>query len=301
MALTISVGSGKGGTGKSVILANLAILLAKQNKKVCIIDLDTGGANAHIMFGLFEPKRCITDFLNRSVATLDEVTYTLDSFYGIQIIPGTGETLQSANMTYQEKQRLLRAVRQIDADIIFIDVGAGANYHTLDFFLAADLQICVTIPEPTSIMAMFRFIQLATIRRALNSFLSQSDVARKIKNRNFATTAEILEAAEKVQPGSREKIERELQNFHPFLVINRVMNGSKLNTMKLKKLVSNYLGIYLPDLGEVPADPIVQDALLAYIPVCEYSSSAPATKALEAIAEKLTKVTSLFGESALKN
>ena len=48
MTITISVGSGKGGTGKSMVIANLAMLLAKAGRRVCVIDLDVGGADIHI-------------------------------------------------------------------------------------------------------------------------------------------------------------------------------------------------------------------------------------------------------------
>ena len=43
MTVTISIGSGKGGTGKTTIIANLAVLLARTGKKVCLVDLDLGG------------------------------------------------------------------------------------------------------------------------------------------------------------------------------------------------------------------------------------------------------------------
>ncbi len=49
MATIVSVGSGKGGVGKSVIAANLAMLLAKQGQRVVLADLDVGGADAHIL------------------------------------------------------------------------------------------------------------------------------------------------------------------------------------------------------------------------------------------------------------
>ena len=120
MTITISVGSGKGGTGKSIVLANLALLLAKSGKKVCIIDLDIGGANTHIIFGVFNPQKSLTDYLTRKVESLKDVVYTLDSFHGLQIIPGTGDTLHTANMTYQEKNRLIKAISSLDADIVFV-------------------------------------------------------------------------------------------------------------------------------------------------------------------------------------
>jgi flagellar biosynthesis protein FlhG len=294
MSITVSVGSGKGGTGKSMVLTNLAYLLAREGRKVCIIDLDVGGANAHIFFGLFEPRYTLTDFLTRKVNNLGDCIHTFDSFYGLQLIVGTGETLQTANMSYQEKMRLLRAISSIEADIVLLDVGAGSSYHCLDFFMAADLQVCVTTPEPTSIMDFYRFIQLATIRKALTCFLSQSDVSKMLKQHNFQTIAEVFEQAERVEENARTTIQNELQSFHPLLIINKIGSGSKLNTLKLKKITSTYLGIYLPELGEIPLDDQVTQSLQAYMPVCEYSPGSGASQALLAIQRKFSKIIDLF-------
>ncbi len=294
MAITISVGSGKGGTGKSMVLANLAVLLAKKGKKVCVVDLDIGGANAHILFGLFEPEKTLTDFLTRKMDSLTDLICTLESFHGLMLVPGTGDTLQSANMTYQEKKRLLKAIHQIEADIILIDVGAGTSYHSLDFFMTADLQICIAMPEPTAIMDFYRFIQLATMRKALSGFLSHSNVAKQLKNKNFQTINEILDMAEGIRAGASKQIQEELKTFHPLLIINRAKEEAKLNTLKLKKLISKYLTIYLPDLGEIPVDTMVHEALLAYMPICEYSPTSPASLALDRISDKLLQVIALF-------
>ena len=64
MATIISIASGKGGVGKSVIAANLALLLAKKGKRVTLADLDVGGADIHILFGLMNPPLTLTDFLS---------------------------------------------------------------------------------------------------------------------------------------------------------------------------------------------------------------------------------------------
>jgi len=48
----IPIAGGKGGIGKSVISANLAISLAQLGHKTVAIDLDLGGANLYLLLGL---------------------------------------------------------------------------------------------------------------------------------------------------------------------------------------------------------------------------------------------------------
>ncbi len=294
MTVTISIGSGKGGTGKTMLLCNLALLLARKGKKVCLVDLDIGGADAHLLFGLFEPKYSLTDFLSRKVQSLEEVIHTFYAFDGLQIIPGTGTTLQTANMSYQEKQRLLRGINSLDVDVALIDVGAGTSYHTLDFFMFSDVQICVTMPEPTAIMDFYGFLQLATIRKVLSSFLSHSEVGNTLKRQNFSSLGEVFELAEKTQEGARKKAQKALHYFHPLLVVNRDIPNTKLNKTKLNKLIAKYLGIDIPPLGEIPEDPAVKEALKAFMPVCELTPDAPASIAMGKIADKIDKIIDLF-------
>lgn len=294
MAVSISFGSGKGGVGKSMLVANMAILLAKAGLKVCIADLDISGADIHILFGLFEPKHSISDFLSHRINSLDKIATTFNYFGGIRLLPGTGDTLQNANLTFKEKQRLIKAINQVDADVLLVDVGAGASLHTLDFFMMTDMQICVTTPEPTAIMDFYTFLQLATIRKAMSGFLSQDEVSKALKENTFTSLAEIFTMTEALQPGAKEKIQQALYSFNPLLVVNMVGTGARLNVMKLKKLAQTYLGIYLPDLGEIPDDPALQEALRTYIPVSESVPGSAAARALAGIAAKLEKLIRLF-------
>ena len=69
----LSVGGGKGGIGKSLISANLAIALARRGKRVVLVDADLGGANLHTTLGLDLPRRTLSDFIDRKVERLEEV------------------------------------------------------------------------------------------------------------------------------------------------------------------------------------------------------------------------------------
>ena len=74
MATIISVASGKGGVGKSIVSGNLGLVLAKMGKRVVLVDLDVGGADLHILFGLLYPSTTLSDFLTRRIDTLEGVT-----------------------------------------------------------------------------------------------------------------------------------------------------------------------------------------------------------------------------------
>ncbi|MFM9013030.1 MAG: AAA family ATPase, partial [Gemmatimonadota bacterium] len=48
-ARVVSIASGKGGTGKSVVSTNLAVLRAQQGERVLLVDFDAGLANDHLL------------------------------------------------------------------------------------------------------------------------------------------------------------------------------------------------------------------------------------------------------------
>ena len=51
MSQIIPIASGKGGVGKSLLSANLAIALGQQGKRVVLADLDLGASNLHLVIG----------------------------------------------------------------------------------------------------------------------------------------------------------------------------------------------------------------------------------------------------------
>jgi flagellar biosynthesis protein FlhG len=272
MAHTISIASGKGGVGKSVVAANLALDLARKGKQVVLADLDIGGADAHVLFGHLHPTHTLTDFLTHRT---------------LRIIPGTGDTLATANMSYSQKTRLIRNFEEIHADVIIVDIGAGTSYHALDFFLMADHHVVVATPDPTSVLDLYRFIKLAAIRRVLSMFLMRDIMTEGLANRDYCSVEEVLEVAGKTDESGRTIAESTLQAFKPALVLNRVSGRARVNVPQLKKLLKDYVGGDLTLLGEIPEDPAMEQAVRAYTPVIQHAPSSPAATALTKMGETL--------------
>ncbi|TKB66551.1 MAG: MinD/ParA family protein [Nitrospira sp.] len=293
MAIIISVGSGKGGVGKSVIAANLALLIAKKGKRVTLVDLDIGGADIHILFGLMNPPLTLTDFLHRRIERLEDIAHTLPAHSGLSLIPGTGDTLATANMPYAKKKRLIRQLKDLQTDVVIVDIGAGTSYHALDFFLMADQHVMVATPDPTSVLDLYRFIKLAAIRRVLSSFLARGAMADALSDHDFCSVDEVLEAAGQTDEASRLVAETTLRAFQPALILNRLSGRAHVNVAALKKLLTEYIGGHLTLLGEIPDDPAMERAVRGYLPVADREPTSPAAVALAAIADTLlTRMTS---------
>lgn len=284
MATLISVASGKGGVGKSVVSANLALALAKRGRQVILADLDVGGADAHIMFGELNPPVTLTDFLDKRVDRLEDVAIPLTLHPNLRLIAGTGETLATANMAYARKKRLMKHFQDLQAEIVVIDIGAGANYHALDFFLMADIHVAVANPEPPAVLDLYRFIKLAAIRRVLSCFLSRSPMSDALSNRDFTSVEEVMDVAGVTDAEGRNIAAAALQSFRPGLIINRATGGSHVNVLYLRKILHQYIGGDLTLLGKIPDDPAVGQAIRNFLPVIEAAPTSSAAKGLWDIA-----------------
>jgi flagellar biosynthesis protein FlhG len=158
-----SIGGGKGGVGKSFVAANLAVRVAQLGRRVVIVDGDLGGANLDAILGCDRPTHTLAHFFARQVPSLQALEVPT-SVEGLSLIAGDAEVLGSANPQHTQKLKLIRHLRQLECDVVLVDLGAGTTFNTLDLWLAADVQLVVTTPEPTAVQNCFAFIKSATLR-----------------------------------------------------------------------------------------------------------------------------------------
>ena len=289
MPTIVSIASGKGGVGKSVVASNLGLLLARHGKRVVLVDLDIGGANLQILFGQLEPAKTISDFISRKVERLDDVAMEVEWGTGLRLIPGTGQTLATANLVHAKKQRLMRHLKNLDADIVVLDCPPGTSYQSLDFFLQGDAQVVVANPDPTSVIELYRFLKLAAIRKVLTQVLGGvcPSIKAFLMEEEFSSIDEVLVAIGENDFQIREAAEHALLEFNPLFVLNRITPDSKLTTAYLQQMVGKFIGGDLVMLGEVPADESVQQSMRTFQPVVDLAPNCPASKELDLIMNRL--------------
>jgi flagellar biosynthesis protein FlhG len=150
------IGGGKGGVGKSFVTASLGALLASRGKSVALVDLDLGASNLHTFLGVTAPGDGLNRFLDRTESQLERVaadTHIAD----LCLISSSNCSMEVANLFFAQKVKLINAIRRLPFDYVFLDLGAGTNFNTLDFFLTSQRGVFICTPEPTSIENAFRF------------------------------------------------------------------------------------------------------------------------------------------------
>ena len=176
----IAIGGAKGGIGKSIIVANLSVLLASKGFRVTAVDLDLGGANLHLCLGnkvLLQNN--INDFLRKRVDSLQDIA--IKSEYGPYLIGGDSAQLGAANIDFGRKLKLLRAVENLNSDFIILDLGGDTSYNIIDFFLKADYGIVVTTRDSASYIGAYHFLKAAMYRR-FNRLFGPESRFRMYKN-----------------------------------------------------------------------------------------------------------------------
>ncbi len=164
----ISVTSGKGGVGKTNVVANLGLALVREGKKVLVLDADLGLANLDVLLGLV-PQWTIEQVLNGTKRMGDIL---LEGPGGIKILPASSGLPQFTALSeaqllvlQDEIERLAQAY-----DVLLIDTAAGISSNVTFFASAAHEIIVVVSPEPTSLTDAYALMKVLSRRHRERRF-----------------------------------------------------------------------------------------------------------------------------------
>lgn len=146
MGKVIAFASGKGGSGKSVVAANLGIAFAKFGQSTLLIDADLSMPNLAILTGLKSTPVTLYEVLDRT-KPVDQAIYKV--YGGADIIPcGTSlEAFLKADM-----RGLKNVVEKVKEryEYVLIDTASGLNKYTLGGIKVADEVVwVVNLDEPS--------------------------------------------------------------------------------------------------------------------------------------------------------
>lgn len=175
----ISVTSGKGGVGKTNIVTNLAYALAKEGKRVLVLDADLNLANVDILLGLTPKFNLHHVFTGEK--TLTEIL--VEGPGGLKILPASSGILELADLTESQRLYFLAEMEALagEIDILLVDTAAGINNNVVYFNLAAQERIIILTPEPTSLTDAYALIKVLSSKHDVKKFRILVNQARSEK------------------------------------------------------------------------------------------------------------------------
>ena len=260
-----AIGGGKGGVGKSLICSSLAIAFSRRGHRCALIDLDLGAANAHSLLGMRPPPLSLTDFINRRVDSLDEIMCPTP-FENLELAGASRASLDLANPKYGQKERLLRNLRALDFDHVFMDLSAGCSFNVLDFFLAAQKRVAVLIPEATAIENTQHFLKTAFFR-SLRTVAKQEPLASTIRTAlgtpgtRVHSARELIRTVERLDAAAGALLAERASAFSPMLVINQLgVNAPADCASQIALACRHFLASSVQERGRLPRDERVRDS-----------------------------------------
>lgn len=262
-----AVGGGKGGVGKSFVSSGLALFLANQGKTTAIIDLDIGAANLHSYLNLPVPNRSLQDvILDRSY---DLESVMIDTHHSnLKLISGHNEKLNLLDLTSDEKSLLMSSFYRLGVDNVILDLSAGTHETTLDFFNAAQKQIVVVTPEPTSIENAYRFMReafykkLKRLEKQFNLSRVIQEIMENTEKYNVNSPADLLHVIHELEPEAGAELAQAFLGYEFNILINQTRSHKdRFMAKSIASVCRKYFGVEAQVAGHLDYDNAVWQSL----------------------------------------
>ena len=208
-ARVIAVASGKGGTGKSFLVTNLAVALHRLGRRVAVIDCDFGLGNAHLLFGV-NPRLTMHHLLS-GLAPAGSVLAPTD--YGPWLIAGGSGISGMAELEQRHFEQLAKSLGILarQHDVLLLDCAAGLAPQSLLTALVAESLVVVTNPEIAALTDAYALIKCmarqssspalhVVVNRVAKpgqgepTFLRLAEVTRRFVGRSIHYVGEVIES-----------------------------------------------------------------------------------------------------------
>lgn len=194
--ISLAVTSGKGGVGKTNIAVNLAVCLARCGKRVTLVDLDVGLADADLLLNI-EPRYNLSHVLSGE-RTIDEIV--VDAPGAIRFVAGGSGVHSLTDMEPDARRRLAQEVWLLNekSEFVIYDCGAGISANVMTFAQSAHIVLVVSTSEPTALTDAYVMVKMLSRRgyhgnvQWVVNMVRTSEEARAIYRRAAAVAERFL-------------------------------------------------------------------------------------------------------------
>lgn len=254
-----AIGSGKGGTGKTLVISQIAKFLAGDGKRVLLIDCDLSAPNIHSFFGIPSAEKSILDCFedNEAIENLIQPTRVKN----LKIITGNQNGISFIAIGHKQIKAFFSGLERVNADYILLDLGGGSSQMTIDFFLKADKKIVTTDLEIISIENLLHFIRNTFFRKlhfSLNHYGLNKTIENLWNNRKqyqIKTLGDLIrqlgEASERIDQSTLKKV----SHLQLYLIVNKVRKANDIiEGFSIKSICMKYFGVDIHYSGYVEYD-----------------------------------------------
>ena len=293
MVQIIPVASGKGGVGKSLLSANLAIALGQQGKKVVLVDLDLGASNLHLVIGQNPSNESLGSWFTEKSDFKDIIKPT--DYQNVSFIAGDSQIPDLTSLKHAQKIKLIRNLKNIDADYLILDLGAGTHQFILDMFLLSPQGIVVSSPAVTVTLNGYLFLKNAVFRLLYTTFKRNTPGRELIDSLKKDSASmqklyipQLVQALAQVDPQNTKLFVNRMNQFRPRLVMNMIDDPKDADkAQRIKNSCNQYLGLEIDYLGLMYRDLLQDKALASRLPVVVYKPQSLLGQAIYRISDKV--------------
>lgn len=255
----IAVASGKGGVGKTLIGLGMGWSLTRLGYRVVVVDLDFGVGNLQISAGLGKVAHSLDEFVRGAAQDLNTLLTPVPNNDKLWILSGAGRRSSATHFAAERRHALIAQLRQLNANLAVLDLGAGCSAETIDYFQAVEHRVVVATADLASMTALTAFLRKVLIRGLIDHLTSIDRTLAFLAHRDFTHVGEIYGAVEREKggPWCYARVRAAIKQFRPAVVLNRVGSADQAPAERMRRNLERQFNVETKLIGRIPEDETV--------------------------------------------
>lgn len=277
---------GKGGVGRSLILANIGVYLSRLGREVVVADLDPGGSNLHTYLGL-EPLLPAPGALLRSAGEPH-----VEQVPGLSLRLCRPPILGTSRDGDPMRTLTLEHALSLESDVVLFDMGTHGDHLTLTTFLEADAAVVMVQPEPVGVERVYAFLRAALYHLILNGDDVAGVVARAVLSADHVGQIkhpyDLISALGGSHPSAAGALKAKVDAFCPRVLVNMCRTRADMEMAAgITSALKRRWGVQAEPLGHMDFDDAAVHSMRLRRPLMLEFPSSGLGQRIERVARRL--------------